>query len=97
MIRKAFLKRVESALESLDEEIDRIAAKAEKAEADVRVRYDEEIDVLRMKQEVVRAKIRRVREAGGASWGELKGGVLEATDELKKAIEKAVDRLRKSA
>jgi len=97
MIRKAFLKRVESAVESLDEEIDRIAAKAEKVEADVRIRYDEEIDVLRMKQEAVRAKIQRVREAGGASWGELKGGVLEATDDLKKAVEKAIDRLKKSA
>lgn len=97
MIRKAFLKRVESALETLEEDIDRIAAKAEKVEADVRIRYDEEIDVLRMKQEAVRAKVQQVRDAGAGSWGMLKRGVQDATDDLKKAVEKAVERLRKSA
>jgi len=97
MIRKAFLKRVESALETLDEDIDRIAAKAEKVEADVRIRYDEEIDVLRMKQEAVRAKVQQVRDAGAGSWGALKRGVQDATDDLKNAVEKAVERLRKSA
>jgi len=97
MIRNAFLKRVESVLETLDEDIDRIAARAEKVEADARIRYDEEIAVLRMKQEVVRATILRVREAGGASWGALKSGVLDATDDLKNAVENAIARLKKSA
>ncbi|MGE5190392.1 MAG: hypothetical protein ACM3NF_10070 [Gemmatimonadota bacterium] len=97
MIRNAFLKRVEAILETLDEEIGGIAAKAEKAGTDARIRYDGEIAVLRMKREAVGAKIRQVREAGGASWGALKNGVQEALDDLKKAIENAIDRLRKSA
>lgn len=97
MIRNAFLKRVESALETLDAEIDEIAARAEKVEADARIRYDEEIAVLRMKQEAVRVKVLRVRQAGGASWGELKSGVLDATGDLKNAVERAIARLRKSA
>ncbi len=97
MIRRAFLKRVESALETLDEDIDRIVAKAETVERDAKIRYEEEIDVLRMKREAVREKIERVREAGAGSWGTLKSGVLDATDDLKRAIEKAIERLRKSA
>lgn len=97
MIRKAFLKRVESVLETLDAEIDRIVAKAEKVDADARIRYEEEIAVLRMKQDVVRSKIRGVRDAGAANWGALKTGVQDATDDLKKATERAVDRLKKSA
>lgn len=97
MIRKAFLKRVESALETLDAEVDGIAAKAGKAGADARIRYDEEMAVLRMKQEAVRRKIRDVQEAGGAGWGGLKSGVRDATDDLEKAIEKAIARLKKSA
>ena len=97
MIRNAFLKRVESVLETLDEEIDRIAAKAEKAGSDARSRYDEEIAVLRKKREAVRTEIRLVRESGAASWGGLKSGVLNATDDLKEAIGKAVERLKKTA
>ena len=97
MIRKAFLKRVESALETLDDDIERIVAKAEKAGQDARIRYDEEIAVLHMKRDVVRGKVERVREADAANWGTLKGGVQEATDDLKTAIEKAIERLRKSA
>ncbi len=97
MIRNAFLKRVASTLEALDEEIDRLASKAEKAGRDAKIRYDEEIAVLRMKREAVGAKVQRVREAGDAAWGTLKSGVLEATDDLEKAIAKAVERLKKSA
>ncbi len=97
MIRKAFLRRVEAALDTLDAEIDRIAAKAGKVDADARIRYDEEIAVLRLKQDAARRKIRGVREAGAASWGELKDGVHDATDDLKNAIERAIARLKKSA
>ncbi len=97
MIRNAFLKRVQSALKELDDEIDELAARAEKVDRDARIRYDEEIAVLRMKRAAVDAKIQRLRDAGAASWGALKSGVQDATDDLRKAIGKAVERLRKSA
>ncbi len=97
MVRNAFLKRVASALETLDDEIDRLAAKAETVGRDAKVRYDEELAILRMKREAVRAKVEQVRDAGAGSWGALKGGVQDATDDLRKAIDKAVERLRKSA
>ncbi len=97
MVRNAFLKRVASTLETLDDEIDRLAAKAEKAGQDAKIRYDEELAILRMKREAVRAKVQQVRDAGAGSWGTLKAGVQDAMDDLKNAIEKAVERLRKSA
>lgn len=97
MVRNAFLKRVASALETLDDEIDRLAVKAEKAGRDAKLHYDEELAILHMKREAVRAKIEQVRDAGAGSWGTLKGGVKSATDDLRKAIDEAVERLRKSA
>ncbi len=97
MVRNAFLKRVASTLETLDDEIDRLTAKAEKAGHDAKIRYDEELAVLRIKREAVRAKIQQVRDAGAGSWGTLKSGVQDATDDLKNAIAKAIERLRKSA
>ncbi len=97
MVRNAFLKRVTSALETLDDEIDRLSAKAEKVGRDAKVRYDEELAILHMKREAVRAKVEQVRNAGAGSWGALKGGVQDATDDLRKAIDKAIERLRKSA
>lgn len=97
MIRNAFLKRVQSALRELDDAIDELAARAQKVDRDARIRYDEEIAVLRMKREAVGAKIQRLRDAGADSWGALKSGVLDSADDLRKAVEKAVERLRKSA
>ncbi len=97
MIRNAFLKRLESGLRALDAEIDALSAKAEQVGRDAKIRYDEEIAVLRMKQDAVRAKVQRVRDAGGASWGTLKDGAQEAADDLRSAIARAVERLRKSA
>ncbi len=97
MVRNAFLKRMESTLETLDREIDAIVAKAGKAGQDAKIRYDEEIAVLRMKREAVGAKVQQVRDAGAASWGVLTSGVRDATDDLRKSIERAIERLRKSA
>ncbi len=97
MVRNAFLKRVESALETLEAEVDRIAERAGKAGENARIRYEEEIAALRLTQEAARRKIRGVREAGAASWGPLKSGAEDAVADLKKAIDAAIARLKKSA
>lgn len=97
MVRNAYLKKIESRLEEWDWEIARLKEKAEKAEADAKTLYHDELKVLRSKQEVARKRILELRDAGAQNWGKFKSGVEEALDDLKKAVDSAISRLRKSA
>lgn len=97
MIRNEYLKKMEAKLEELGEDIARIRAKAEKAEEGAKEKFREQLEILRTRQEKARVELRKVRNAGAASWGEMKGGVDRAFGELKKAIDEAIAKLRKSA
>jgi hypothetical protein len=97
MIRKAYLKRIEAALDNWGREIDKLRVKAEKAEKEVKGIYKEQLNVLRSRQEVALERFRELREAGTNDWGKFKSGVEESVKELKKSVESAIEKLRKSA
>lgn len=97
MIRTVYLKKVGAILRRLDDEIDTLAFKSEKASAEAKEIYNEQIEILRAKADMVRAKIRAVREAGASSWGGSKKGVNFALDDLRKALDNAVARLKRTA
>lgn len=97
MLRTQFLKKVEARLEELGREIDKIKARAETAEAAAKAKYQEQIEILRSKQDAARKQLGKVRDAGSASWGHLKGGAEKAYDELKKAVDTAIETLKKIA
>jgi hypothetical protein len=97
VIRKAYLKRVEAKLEDWEEELSRLGAKAEKAEASARVIYVEQMALVRSRQKAALARIRDLRDARADNWGKFKSGVDESMSDLKKTIEEAIEKLRKIA
>ena len=97
MLRKAYLKRIEQRLEHWEDEISMLRDKAGKLEANARKSYQEQFDVLRRRQNVARDRVRELSEAGAGSWGKFKAGVEESVDDLKKAVENAIEKLRKIA
>jgi len=97
MIRKAYLKRIEATLEDCGDEIAKLRVKAEKAEKEVKGVYMEQVEVLRSKQEVALERFRELREAGADDWGKFKSGVEASVKDLKKSVENAIEKLRKSA
>lgn len=97
MLRKAYLKRIEQRLEHWEDEISTLRDKAGKLEANARKSYQEQLEVLRRRQNVARDRVRELSEAGADSWGKLKAGVEASVDDLKKAVENAIEKLRKIA
>jgi uncharacterized protein YhaN len=97
MIRKAYLKKIEAALEDLGYEIAKLKGKAEKAEKEAKGIYKEQLEVLRSKQEVALERFRELREAGANDWGKFKSGTEASLKDLKKSVENAIEKLRKSA
>ncbi|MCL5966578.1 MAG: hypothetical protein M1550_05155 [Deltaproteobacteria bacterium] len=96
MIRNTYLRKVEAVLKRLDDEIDTLSHKSEKASAEAKEIYNEQIEILRAKAGAARAKLREVREAGAGSWGEFKKGAEFAIDDLRKAIDNAIARVKKT-
>ena len=97
MLKKAYLKKVEARLEEWGDEISKLGADAEKAKTDIKAKYQEQLAVLRSKQAVARNRISELREAGGDNWGKLKSGVEDSIDDLRKAVDNAISKLKKIA
>ncbi|MBI5419755.1 MAG: coiled coil domain-containing protein [Deltaproteobacteria bacterium] len=97
MIKNAYLRKMETKLREWDEDIASLTAKAEKATAEARTKLNKQIEVLRSKRTLASDKLREVREAGTESWGKLKVDAERAFEDLKKALDEAIARFRKSA
>ncbi len=97
MLKKAYLKKVEAKLEEWGDEISKLGAEAAKAKSDVKAKYQEQLEVLRSRQAAARNRISELREAGADNWGKLKSGVEESIDDLKKAVDNAISKLKKIA
>ncbi len=61
-------------------------AKADKADAEMRIKYHEQIDNLQAKKKEVRSQLSSLKNAGEESWQDLKKGLEEAVDSLNKAF-----------
>ncbi|MEW6720063.1 MAG: hypothetical protein AB1346_06415 [Thermodesulfobacteriota bacterium] len=96
MIRNAYLKKIEKRLRALDEEIEYLGKKAFDLSADARVEISRQVDSLKEKTDVARDRIRDVREAGVETWGRLKTHAESAVDDVRKGLDEAVRKLRKT-
>ena len=83
--REKYVAKVEAQLKDWGEKIDKLKDKAE---------YDQQIEELRKKQEAVRGKMKDYRATGGEAWGDLKTGLDQTLEELKKSFKQAVSRFK---
>ena len=96
MIRRAYLNKVKQRLEDLEDDIGRLQKRLEGPMGVLGDRMDREGRNLRAKAESVREKIRAVEAAGASSWGRLKSAVDDGLKDLGRAIDEAVERIRKA-
>ncbi len=96
MIRNAYLKKAEKRLHRLNEEIDSLSKRAVSAEVEARAQFVNRIESLRSKADAARQRIEAIRTAGAASWGQLKNDFENAIEDLRKGVEKAIQRFRKT-
>jgi len=94
--KKAYVEKIEDQLKDWGSQIDILKAKAEKSKAEVKIKYLEQIQELKSKQETVKQKLHELRESGDEAWGDFKEGVEDALGEMKKALKRAVSRFKKS-
>jgi hypothetical protein len=95
-MRKVYQEKIEAQLKEWGIQIDLLKAKAERSKAEVKIKYLEQIEELRKKQEVVKEKLHELRQSGDEAWEDFKDGLEEALDEMKKALKRGASRFKKS-
>ncbi|TMM54202.1 hypothetical protein [Sulfitobacter sabulilitoris] len=90
--KDAYRQKLQTRLETLRAEIDKLEAKAEHVGAEAREALRTEAKELRAKQDEARKKLEAFRKAQGDAWKDLKSGLDAAWDDLSRAVRRAADR-----
>jgi len=83
----------EAKMQKLGAQIDELQAKADVAKADAKVKYQEQIDTLKVKQSEAKVKYEKLKDSTEDAWEEMKAGVDSAWQELQSAFDKAKSKL----
>ena len=71
-----------------------LKAKAELAEANIKVEYLKQVEDLRAKKEEIQVKLEELNKAGDEAWETLRAGVEHAASELKDSIHIAISKFK---
>ena len=93
-MKEAYKKKLEAQFDEWKVEIDKLKAKANKAEADAQIKYHKQIENIRTKQEAVREKLVELKDSGDEAWEDLKAGLDNAMKNLGDAIKTANSRFK---
>lgn len=91
--RKTYEATAEAKMQKLGAQIDELQVKANLAEADAKVKYQEQIDALQVRQAEAKAKFEVLKGSAESAWEELQSGVESAWKELQIACDKAKSEL----
>jgi len=90
-LKKAFEKKLEAQMNEWDAEVEKLKAKAQKAEADAQIEFYKRIEDLKEKRETAKAKLAELKDAGEEAWQDLKTGIDTTWKKLGDAVKAAVD------
>jgi len=84
--KESYKQKMEAQLNEWGAQINLLAAKAENAEADAKLKYAQEIDKLHAKQHQAAEKLKELESASGDAWKEVKDTADKLWDDLKVGI-----------
>ena len=90
--KQAYQQKVQAQLDEWSAEIDKLRAKADKADADAQIALNREIDDLRDKKNQAREKLDELSDASEGAWEDLKTGIEAASNQLGQALRSAQSR-----
>jgi predicted nucleic acid-binding Zn-ribbon protein len=93
-MKEAYQQKLEAQLAEWNVAIDKLKAKADKAEAEAQIEYYKQIEDMRVKQEAARDKLTELKEAGEDAWEDLKAGLDSAWNSLGDAVKSATSRFK---
>lgn len=93
-LKEAYLANREAEFKEWDAKILQLEAKAEQAQAQVKIQYYQQLESLRAKQITVREKLHELKESSGAAWESVKIGLENAWHDLKGGLATAAAKFK---
>ncbi len=92
--RKQYTEKLKARLDQWNSEIDKLEAKANETEADVKIEYKKQLDELRAQRDHAEVKMKELRDVSDEAWNDMQVGFDKAWDNIAAAVEKARGRFR---
>ncbi|MBI2412581.1 MAG: coiled coil domain-containing protein [Deltaproteobacteria bacterium] len=93
--RKSYHDRKEELFRELDSRIEVLKKAFDQSRSEVKLKYREQIETLRKKQETLGVRLRELKDAGEDRWEGLKDGVEGAYEDLRKYFDGLAGRFRR--
>jgi len=93
-MKESYQQKLQAQLDGWSADIDKMKARADKAEADVKLEYYEKIEELREKQAAAKDKLTELTAASDDAWEDLKVGAESAWLSLGEAVQRATSRFK---
>lgn len=87
--RDAYVQKLKAKMDEWNTEIDKLAAKADQADAEAKIEYHKQLEDLRAKHKDLEDKIAELQQAGESAWEDLKQGLENSWGILKTSFSKA--------
>lgn len=87
--KEAYEQKLQTQLDEFSAEIDRLKARADKAEEPW---HEQQVEMLQEKHRQAKGKLGELREAGDDAWEDMKEGITSAWDAVGKAVKSAAAR-----
>lgn len=91
--KAAYEKKYRAQLDEWQASIDKLSAKARKADAEAQVHMTSYVNDIRAKKAALEERLQRINAASNDAWSELKHGVEEAANDLSAALSNAKSKL----
>ncbi|WP_417728664.1 hypothetical protein [Roseovarius sp.] len=92
MDKDAYQAKLHAQLDQWKAEIDKLQAKSREASADMQIKYQEQIKILREKRAEMETEYDKIQAASLEAWKDFKTGTDQAWDNMSKAMKSAWSR-----
>ena len=92
--KEAYVQKLHAKINEWNADIDRLKAKANQVEADSRIEYQKQIEVLKSKRDDIEKKVAEISRSGEDAWEDLKAGADLAWEAMSEAIKSATSRFK---
>lgn len=92
--KEEYQAKMEAQLKEVTAKLAELAAKADQAQADAKVKYQEQIKQLRAKLGETQGQLQKIKASSGEAWLTLKDGTEKAWGELRGALDGALAKFR---
>ena len=92
--RDVYVDKMKAKIDEWNADLAKLEARSREAEADMRLKYDKQVQELREQREKAEERLKELQRASEESWKRMRDGMEAAWDDMTRAFREAADRFR---